>query len=548
MKTTRPVSPQSAQRPQRRIILVAAILLIVGSSCARNPDYAEPAAAIPIQHNGRIKSFEAFSRETVKLLTGKERWNGRPALEVILDGLAAREKTDAWAWIRLDDPELKKHLRLAEEEHFFTLQQLVPSAGAIQKLVHEAQNKRNKDERPSRIEQKAEELFSRMIAADEFQGGDCIAVIPATKDGTWRSPYREQSDWSTRFAAIVARYAARDTAGFNDEVRRWIDDVRKVSPDAAKAPVALELQYYNVAPFQISWIAYLGAFALLAGLRRFRLGLWTGLILLATGIAFHTHGLILRILILDRPPVSNMYESMIFMNWVLIVAAVIFALIRRKVHVLSVGAIVSALIIIYADLLPIDADLNVLVPVLRSNYWLTIHVLTIVGSYGVLGLAMGLGHRFLILDVLRKQTPESAAAASRILGRVIQIGALLLGIGTVLGGVWANESWGRFWGWDPKETWALIAFLGYLLIIHLRYTGRLGDFAFALSSIVAFQLVLMTWYGVNFILGRGLHSYGFGAGGMIWITLYLVAETIFIAFVLVKRYRISADGSHGRMA
>jgi len=236
---------------------------------------------------------------------------------------------------------------------------------------------------------------------------------------------------------------------------------------------------------------------------------------------------------------SNMYESMVFMNWALVIFAIAFTLIKRNILPVTAASFLSAMIMIYAALLPIDPTMDVLVPVLRSNYWLTIHVLTVVSSYGAFGLAMALGHRHLVLHVFNKLNVESEKASSLLILRVIEVGVILLGIGTVLGGVWANESWGRFWGWDPKETWALITLLGYLIIIHLRHLRRLTDFALALSSIFCFLLVLMTWYGVNFVLGRGLHSYGAGSGGMIWMIYYLIFEVIFIAFILFKKTSIS---------
>ena len=116
------------------------------------------------------------------------------------------------------------------------------------------------------------------------------------------------------------------------------------------------------------------------------------------------------------------------------------------------------------------------------------------------------------------------------------MGVILLAAGTILGGVWANESWGRFWGWDPKETWALISLLGYLALLHARFIGWVKDFGLAVGAVLCFMLIVMTWYGVNFVLGRGLHSYGFGAGGGQWITLYLIAEFVYLS---LARWKVS---------
>jgi ABC-type transport system involved in cytochrome c biogenesis permease subunit len=230
-----------------------------------------------------------------------------------------------------------------------------------------------------------------------------------------------------------------------------------------------------------------------------------------------------------------MYESMIFMNWALMIFALGFSLIRRSFVPAIAASFISGFIMIYANLLPIDSSLDVVVAVLKSNYWLTIHVLTIVASYGAFGLALALGHRHLFLLSTSRLGSHQDDDSSRLIFRVIQLGVILVGVGTFLGGVWANESWGRFWGWDPKETWALITFLGYLVVVHLKYRRKINNFYLALSTIFGFMLVLMTWYGVNFILGRGLHSYGSGSGGTRWIVYYLVAEVFFVGWVFWKK-------------
>jgi cytochrome c biogenesis factor len=122
--------------------------------------------------------------------------------------------------------------------------------------------------------------------------------------------------------------------------------------------------------------------------------------------------------------------------------------------------------------------------------------------------------------------------------RVLQLGVLLLAAGTILGGVWANYSWGRFWGWDPKETWALIALLCYITTLHGRLAGWWTQFGLVVASVVCFLAVLMAWYGVNFVLGKGLHSYGFGIGGETYVASFVIADLLFVAFA-IWRYRAS---------
>ena len=182
------------------------------------------------------------------------------------------------------------------------------------------------------------------------------------------------------------------------------------------------------------------------------------------------------------------------------------------------------------------SSIDPLVPVLRDNFWLTIHVLTITLGYAAFALAMGFGH--ILLLVLCAQ-PGAARADQPMhfwLYRVLQLGVMLLAAGTILGGVWANYSWGRFWGWDPKETWALIALLCYILTLHGRLAGWWTQFGLVVASVVCFLAVLMAWYGVNFVLGKGLHSYGFGLGGETYVVSFVVADLLFVAFAF-WRYR-----------
>src|ERR1041385_1470385 len=164
-----------------------------------------------------------------------------------------------------------------------------------------------------------------------------------------------------------------------------------------------------------------------------------------------------------------------------------------------------------------DANIKPLEPVLQSNFWLIIHVLTIVSSYAAFALAWGLGNINIALILFSPHKQSMIKTLSHYSYKAIQIGVVLLFAGTMLGGWWANVSWGRFWGWDPKEVWALIAFLCYIIPLHARYVGWVKDFGLAACSVICFAAVVMAWYGVNFVLGAGLHSYGFGGGNDVWV-------------------------------
>ena len=188
-------------------------------------------------------------------------------------------------------------------------------------------------------------------------------------------------------------------------------------------------------------------------------------------------------------------------------------------------------------------------PVLRDNFWLTIHVLTIVSSYAAGALAWGLGCLSLgyyLFGTYRTQSrttgkkrlaPEACTALAGYIYKAMQVAVMLLAAGTILGGLWADVSWGRFWGWDPKEVWALVSLLAYLVVLHGRYAGWIGNFGIAAGSVAGAAVIGMSWYGVNFLLGAGLHSYGFGKGGQTEFFSFLVLNflLLFSAGVRLRR-------------
>jgi ABC-type transport system involved in cytochrome c biogenesis permease subunit len=191
--------------------------------------------------------------------------------------------------------------------------------------------------------------------------------------------------------------------------------------------------------------------------------------------------------------------------------------------------------LILADNCPavLDPSLHPLTPVLRSNFWLVTHVLTVTLSYAALALALGLGNITLGYFLVRSANQEAIAVLSRFTYQALQLGVLLLAAGVVLGGVWADYSWGRFWGWDPKEVWALVALMAYLAVLHARFAGWVGPRGLAALSVTCFSLVVMAWYGVNFVLGAGLHSYGFGGGGQGLVYGAVVAQLVYVGAALL---------------
>ncbi len=263
---------------------------------------------------------------------------------------------------------------------------------------------------------------------------------------------------------------------------------------------------------------------------------------IAAGWACHTAGLALRWDIAGRAPVSDMYESLVFMGWGAIALGLGGALLlRRRILALAAG-LVGFLCLAFSENLPVDPAINPLVPVLAHTSWLALHVMTVMLAYAALALAMVLGHAMLFEGVRESGDATRLASLSALLDKVLRAGILFLAAGIVFGAIWANESWGRYWGWDPKETWSLITLLVYLGIVHGRYAGWIHHFGLGASAVLGFLSVVMTYYGVNFVLGAGLHSYGFVEGGGGYVALYAAVELALVAAALVRRRALVESG------
>ncbi len=230
------------------------------------------------------------------------------------------------------------------------------------------------------------------------------------------------------------------------------------------------------------------------------------------GFLYQTFGLAARWVISGHAPWSNGYESMIYISWATMLSGIIFS--RKSKMTLAATTLVTSLFLMVAHLNWLDPEITNIVPVLNS-YWLMIHVSIITASYGflALGAVLGLFSLWLIIftsSVTKKKLLNTIKELTLINEKSITIGLFMLTIGTFLGGVWANESWGRYWGWDPKETWALVSILVYAFILHMRLIPALsGIYIFNLATLIGISSIIMTYFGVNYYLS-GLHSYAAG--------------------------------------
>ncbi|EAJ7749838.1 cytochrome C biogenesis protein [Campylobacter jejuni] len=255
----------------------------------------------------------------------------------------------------------------------------------------------------------------------------------------------------------------------------------------------------------------------------------------------HTVGLGLRAYLSGHAPWSNGYESMVYIAWALSLSGIFFS--RKSPIALSLTSILSGVVLMVAHLSEMNPQITNLVPVLNS-YWLSIHVSVITASYGFLGLCALLGIFTLFLMCFLKKDGKynlnilrNITEATRINEMAMIFGLCLLTVGNFLGAIWANESWGRYWSWDSKETWALVSILVYAAILHLRMIPKYcNQFVFALWSMFAYWVIIMTYFGVNYFL-TGLHSYAAGEAAQIPNYVYLGFALMVVLALFAKRKR-----------
>lgn len=288
----------------------------------------------------------------------------------------------------------------------------------------------------------------------------------------------------------------------------------------------------------ITLVLYLIAAIFLIGGTRYMYFL-TGVTCLGAAFLLHTAILIMRSYVLERPPVSNMFETVIYVPWITVLVSIIFYFIFKSRLLLIASSLIATSLLIVLKASQLGSSLENVQAVLDSQYWLMTHVLLVVGSYGVFALCSLMGHVNLVLQWLHTHDSPTTARVNRYILNSMYVGLAMLIPGTILGGVWAAESWGRFWDWDPKESWAFISICIYVIWIHLYRFKHIGEFGLSLGAVAGFLAITFTWYGVNYILGTGLHSYGFGSGGELFYYGFIIADAIFLAIICAMNYNKS---------
>jgi ABC-type transport system involved in cytochrome c biogenesis permease subunit len=494
---------------------------------------------IVVQDGGRKKPYLVFAEESLLGLSGKTALtiDGRRmnAPEVITTLWLNPEGWDDKPVLLVNHKALKEASGLETSRKLFSYRELASNKQLV-KLLNEAQTLRARpgNQRLVGLPKEAAEVGLRIAEFESLVNGSAFRFVanPRSADAQWLSV----PGASGVLDPLRTAFQANDAAAFAKEAKalrtKWSGIEPQFQPPALK--IQLETLYQKAHPFRWAWMCYAGAGIVLLLSNPRRAGYVAAWVLAGVGFLLQVAGFAARITIAGRAPVTNMYESVVWVAFGTILFALVFEAIYRSRYFLlgAVPVAVASLILADTQTLALDRSINPLVPVLRDNFWLTTHVLSVTLSYAAFALALGIGH-IALGKAIRGKKPEPALYD--YLYRTLQVGVLLLATGTILGGVWANYSWGRFWDWDPKETWALITLLGYLFILHGRIAGKWAGFGMAVGAVLAFQGVLMAWYGVNFVLGVGLHSYGFGTGGFGWALLFVAAEIGFVLLAVIRK-------------
>ncbi len=519
-----------------------ALFVALQAACAVD---LSPLEQISVQEGGRKKPFLVFAEESLMGLSGRTTLtiDGRnmSAMEVVTTLWLNPQGWDDKAVLLINHKPLKEAAGLDTARKLFSYRELASNRQLV-KLLNEAQALRARpgNQRLTGLPKEAAEVGLRIAEFESLVNGSAFRFVanPRAADAQWLSV----PGTSETLHPLREAFEANNDAAFAREAKalqaQWSGIEPQFQPPAWK--IQLETFYQKAHPFRWAWICYAAAGLILLLFNLGRVGYVAAWGFAGAGFLLQVAGFATRVLVAGRAPVTNMYESVVWVAFGTILFALIFEAIYRSRYFLlgAVPVAVASLILADTQTLALNRAINPLVPVLRDNFWLTTHVLSITLSYAAFALALGIGH-IALGKVIVGRNPE--AALYKYLYRTLQVGVLLLATGTILGGVWANYSWGRFWDWDPKETWALITLLGYLFVLHGRIAGKWGGFGMCVGAILAFQSVLMAWYGVNFVLGVGLHSYGFGTGGFRWALLFVAAE---IGFVLLALIRKARSGRH----
>ncbi|WP_346864369.1 cytochrome c biogenesis protein CcsA [uncultured Draconibacterium sp.] len=535
-------------------------------SSTLNKQHVKEFGELAIQNrSGRVEPVNTLASQILRKVAKKTSWEGMSPTEVFLDMQVNPETWKNEPIIKVSNPELRKQLGIFSGKYASFNSIVLPRemggyklAAMVQQAYEKKSNERNK------LDKEIIYVDERVNILMNVFSGDFLTIFPIPDHSNSKWVSGSNPNMLSQEMAIAANETINNYFNVlrqNDwaSASKILEKIKEnqvnfgasVLPSASK--IKLEVFYNDINIFgKLSKILmFTGLILLFIQLTsvfnpKIQLTRIKKLAFIFIFIMFflETAGLGIRWYISGHAPWSNGYESMIFVSWATCLGGLVFS--RRSEITLSLTTVLAGLTLMVAGMSWMSPEITNLVPVLKS-YWLIVHVAVITASYGFLGISALLGFLNLVLMVSRSgKNHQRINFTIKELTNIIQIalivGLLMLTIGSFLGGVWANESWGRYWGWDPKETWALVTVLVYTFITHMhRIPGFKGSFAMSAGALLGFSSVLMTYFGVNYYLS-GLHSYAQGEPAPIPTGVYIAAFIVFIviaaAYFSEGKYKI----------
>ena len=512
---------------------------------------------------GRMKPLATLNREIVQKLSGRATFLGMDANQLVLGMLS---NPDVWKdvkIIKIQTPKLKKFLNIDESENYISFSEAFSSKGEYLLSAETEKALQTKPIERGTYEKDLIKTDEKLNIIYSVFNGALLNIFPKVYDQKsaddnfkWYSPLEAIQNFTGQNQAAIQSVVKGLMSSLAEEnweaANNFIDMTAlyqdKVGTDIkpSKEKISAEIIFNKLDIFFNLTLAYvlLGfimvALALVVIFKpNFKAAKTTKIIFIILSLLFaiQTFGMAYRWYLSGHAPWSDIYETLIYISWSAVFAGVIFF--RNSLLALGAATIIAGIFMFTAHLTDVDPQITTLVPVLKS-YWLTIHVSILTASYGFFGLSAILGFLTLIMFIFRKNREhlnDIIKHISAINEISLIIGLACITVGNFLGGVWANESWGRYWGWDPKETWAYVSIIVYAIVIHLRFVKSLNTpYVLATASLLAFSSIMMTYLGVNFYLS-GMHSYATGDPVPIPTWAYVTVATAFIAILLAYRNR-----------
>jgi len=529
----------------------------------------EAASRLIIQDfRGRMKPLDTLARETVMKVAKRSKFEGRDPVDQYLSWTA---NANYW-WdkdiIGVRFPGLKDLLGVDKSTTHVSPASLFDASGQYRLADLAAEAHRTPDSERTKTQRKLISFDERFqILYMTFQGTELrLFPVPGDPNHTWKSFQKVESQidetqrplYAAAYTTFIGGLQSGNQAQIADGIRQIAAIQEKYGYEVLPSPRRVEAELIYNRGHIFSWMMVpllLASFVLMVvffwnlfrgnQLRSsFRNFFYSLGMFLYTGAFFGMiYAYVLRWIASGRAPLSNGHESLLFISLAIALAGLICEYSFRMAAPGSLGSLLTVVILGVSMLSTFDPAIGPLVPVLVS-YWLNIHVSIITASYGFLGLSALLGALILFLFLAKGAKNPNVHAAVEVLDRINRFvlisGLGLLTVGTLLGGVWANESWGRYWGWDPKETWAFITILVYAVVLHFRWIPALRSIWLnSAASLAAISSVVMTYFGVNYFLS-GLHSYAQGDAARVPDWVYILAAVILVLIAssgLVNRRR-----------